>query len=205
MGRSNKARRDERRASRQRRAWLLRGIAALVVVGIIVGMALWIVGAARTSAEVAEVGDTSGEWEFIPTQPAIHIESGEPYEPWNTDPPTSGYHYGDPVQPVRAGFYEEQIVPDENLVHSMEHGYIFLWYDCSQLSETECMEVKDGIQRVIRDTDTYKVVGFPREGMDAPIIATSWGVMAKLQSFDYARLVQFVEQNRENSPEPSAP
>lgn len=205
MGRSNRARREERRASRQRRTWLMRGIAALVVIAILAGIASMVLSSTRSAAAVAEVGDISDEWEIVPTQPAIHIESGDPYEPWNTDPPTSGYHYGDPMQPVRAGFYEEQVAPDENLVHSMEHGYVFLWYDCSQLSDAECVEVKDGIQRVIRDTESYKVVGFPREGMDAPIIATSWGVMYKLQSFDYARLVAFVEENRENSPEPNAP
>lgn len=43
------------------------------------------------------------------------------------NPPTSGDHY---ASWITKGFYEEPRA-DGNIVHSLEHGYIVLWYDCS--------------------------------------------------------------------------
>lgn len=42
------------------------------------------------------------------------------------NPPTSGNHY---PSWISKGFYDEPR-PDGNLVHSIEHGYIIIWYDC---------------------------------------------------------------------------
>jgi hypothetical protein len=108
------------------------------------------------------------------------------------------------MQPTTAGFYDDSI-PDENLVHSLEHGYIILWYDCGQVAEAECDIIKAGLRNVVEETGTYKVVAMPRESMDAPIIAVSWGVMYKQEDLDEDLLVAFVETNREKAPEPNAP
>lgn len=42
--------------------------------------------------------------------------------------PTSGDHY---PSWISKGFYDEPR-PDGNLVHSLEHGYIIIWYDCGK-------------------------------------------------------------------------
>lgn len=42
------------------------------------------------------------------------------------NPPTSGPHYPDWIT---KGFYDTPR-PDGNVVHSQEHGYIIIWYDC---------------------------------------------------------------------------
>lgn len=44
------------------------------------------------------------------------------------NPPTSGDHYSSWIS---KGIYTEPR-SDGNLVHSLEHGYIILWYDCEQ-------------------------------------------------------------------------
>jgi hypothetical protein len=95
-------------------------------------------------------------------------------------------------------------MPDENLVHSLEHGYVILWYDCTQVEESECTRIQDGLRNVISATGTFKVIAMPREGMDAPVIATSWGMMYKQQTFDEGALTAFVEANRNKAPEPMA-
>lgn len=46
---------------------------------------------------------------------------------YNSNPPTSGPHYEDWV---KAGVYSE-VKDDRNLVHSLEHGYIVISYNCS--------------------------------------------------------------------------
>jgi len=54
-----------------------------------------------------------------------HIPIGEKVE-YNSNPPTSGPHFEDWV---RAGIYESE-KDDRNLVHSLEHGYIIMSYNC---------------------------------------------------------------------------
>jgi hypothetical protein len=68
----------------------------------------------------------------VPQQARTHIQVGDAHEPYNTDPPTSGPHAGT----VRAGFYDEAL-PDENLVHNLEHGYVIIGYNCSTLEEAQ--------------------------------------------------------------------
>lgn len=56
-----------------------------------------------------------------------HVPIGEQVD-YNSNPPTSGSHYEDWV---RSGVYD---VPkdDGNLVHSLEHGYVIMSYNCAK-------------------------------------------------------------------------
>lgn len=54
-----------------------------------------------------------------------HIPVGQESK-YNSNPPTSGPHYEDWV---RSGIYEE-VREDRNLVHSLEHGYVIMSYNC---------------------------------------------------------------------------
>jgi len=49
---------------------------------------------------------------------------------YNSNPPTSGPHF--PVW-AKPGAYD-RFISDGYLIHSMEHGYVIIWYDCSKLS-----------------------------------------------------------------------
>ena len=44
------------------------------------------------------------------------------------NPPTSGNHY---ASWIKKGFYDEPRA-DGNLVHSLEHGYVIIWYNCER-------------------------------------------------------------------------
>jgi hypothetical protein len=149
--------------------------------------------------------DGADQWEVVPTQEALHIDGTDgSHEPYNTDPPTSGAHYGNPMTPLAAGFYDTAI-PDENLVHSLEHGYVIIWYDCAQFSEVGCTNAKNVIKSVISSVGTYKVIGVPRENMQTPIALTSWGRLFRLSDANQPQMLAFVKNNREKSPEPAAP
>lgn len=191
-----RAQRKARQEEKRRRQMIYRGLIALVIVAVLGGIAYFVWSSAQPPLG-------SADWIAIPTQEGIHIETGATYEPYNSDPPTSGAHYGDPPQPAPAGFYDTAM-PDENMVHSLEHGYVIIWYDCTQVSEDECTSIKEGLQNVITATNTFKVVAMPREGMDAPIIATSWGMMYTQETLDTDRLIAFVKANRNKAPEPMA-
>ena len=56
-----------------------------------------------------------------------HVDIGTKVD-YKTNPPTSGKHYGDWV---RSGFYSEP-KDDRNLVHSLEHGYVIMSYNCDK-------------------------------------------------------------------------
>lgn len=49
---------------------------------------------------------------------------------YNSNPPTSGSHF--PVW-AKPGVYD-RLISDGYFLHSMEHGYIIIWYDCSRLA-----------------------------------------------------------------------
>ncbi|MEK7188868.1 MAG: DUF3105 domain-containing protein [Patescibacteria group bacterium] len=54
-----------------------------------------------------------------------HVPDGTQVN-YNSNPPTSGSHYGDWT---RAGVYGQPI-SDGHLVHSLEHGYVVISYNC---------------------------------------------------------------------------
>lgn len=49
---------------------------------------------------------------------------------YSSNPPTSGPHF--PVW-AKSGSYD-RLISDGYLIHSMEHGYVVIWYDCSKIS-----------------------------------------------------------------------
>ncbi len=56
-----------------------------------------------------------------------HVPDGTAVE-YNSNPPTSGNHY---AEWTRAGVYANP-VSDGHLVHSLEHGYVILSYNCTK-------------------------------------------------------------------------
>lgn len=54
-----------------------------------------------------------------------HVPIGTEVQ-YNSNPPTSGPHYG---EWTRSGIYNE-VKDDRNLVHSLEHGYVIISYNC---------------------------------------------------------------------------
>ena len=143
----------------------------------------------------------------VPIQGAEHIEVGTAHEPYSSNPPTSGPHY---AQWSEAGFYEQAPL-DENLVHSLEHGYVIISYDCARLTDGDC----DGLKKQIRDamsaggtsqyTNTPKLIAVPRAGMESLLALTSWGHMDTFDQFDRGRILDYVRAFRDQAPEPYAP
>ncbi len=124
-----------------------------------------------------------------------HIEVGASHPPYNSDPPTSGWHYD---TPIRAGFYEEPQA-DEYVVHNLEHGHVVISYDCSKL--TNCEDTKYQLRRLLNAYNGFKVTIVPRTNVDAAIALTAWGWIDKLDSYDEARIRRFIDAWRNRGPE----
>lgn len=193
-----KSRRKELRQKQQRQKQISRlvwgGIGLVLVIAV--GYVLWITFRPSKGQSVEVMSDTS------------HVEEGADPGPYNSDPPTSGRHYASELD---AGFYEEAALerygpyPEGYLVHNLEHGYVIFWYNCSILEEGECAELKVGIKSVMDRANNFKVIGFPRNSIDVPLVMTSWGQMQEFQQFDAGQAYSFVTNNRNKAPEPNAP
>lgn len=68
-----------------------------------------------------------------------HVAIGTEVE-YNSNPPTSGKHYADWI---RSGVYSEP-KDDRNLVHSLEHGYVIMSYNCDK----KVISIKYQVSRV---------------------------------------------------------
>ena len=117
---------------------------------------------------------------------------------YKTFPPTSGDH--NPA-PARYGFYQEA-PPFENLVHSMEHGDIIIYYDPSGISDAQLTELK-GLSKFTYEGSGTQVV--PNTAIESPIVMTAWTKMMKLAVYDIKKMKQFIYDHMFRGPEKLPP
>lgn len=138
---------------------------------------------------------------------ADHVPEGDPIDS-PTDPPTSGSHYGSPLE---AGFYTkespEYLAGDQDgyIVHGHEHGYITFWYNCDLLDEDSCDDLVADIQGVMDEFNGFKLVAVPRPSISVPLVMTGWSQILEFDTFDSQTAERFIRTNRPLAPEPNAP
>jgi hypothetical protein len=193
---SSRERRREAQRRRKRNTNLIIGVIVVVGISLVALLVFNSIGEGPIGESFAASGD--GE----------HVPNGNPLPQYSTNPPTSGPHYANPLP---EGFYDEDSAEARNLpnpqgfiVHSMEHGYVIFWYNCSVLPEGECEPLKEDIRSVMAGYDNYKIIAFPWSGTAEPVVATSWGYQLKMDTWDAGLAAQFIERNRNHSPEPLA-
>lgn len=139
----------------------------------------WILGATAVVALIAlpivlnmtRLANLPGEG--FASQGNTHIALGAAHPPYNSDPPTSGWHT---PQLASWGSYEE-VQPDESLIHNMEDGGVILWYRNGTPEENEAHvvaleDVSQGYRRIVIA---------PRDDMPTTYALTAW---QRLQRFD---------------------
>ena len=122
----------------------------------------------------------------------VHTESIVDYQ---LRPPAGGLH-----NPVwwNCGFYDEAI-PDEHVVHDLEHGAVWLAYS-PDLSDAEVEVIHDLVRA------NPKVIAAPYPGLDVDeaVVATAWARQLRLGSVEDERLAEFVDQYQDGSQAPEA-
>lgn len=185
----------QKRQRNQRLAYLGWGLGAVILLGALV---YFFMNANRPplGAEYATTGAND------------HVAETQPLPPYSSDPPTSGTHYPTWWQ---AGFYDENspevtnfAFPAGYLVHNLEHGYVIFWYNCTLVTTEQCDTLKSDLRSVMDEANDYKVIAFPWSSTDVPVVATSWGRMLKMQTFDSELAAQMIQRNRNHAPEPNA-
>ena len=185
--------RQRKKARKNQLIWGGIGIGILMILGFI-GWTAFRPAAGEAVPIMANAGD--------------HVPEGSDPGPFNSDPPTSGQHYG---QELEAGFYEESDpavqseFPEGYLIHNLEHGYTIFWYNCDLLDEANCSSLKSEIKGVMGELNNFKVIGFPRSSIEAPLVMTSWGRMLPFNTFNADQAHDFIQRNRNRAPEPNAP
>jgi hypothetical protein len=184
--RSAQGRRVDSSGGGSRRAYVIIG---LIVAVFIAGFAALVVLDARQKA----ASTPPGEVQTYDVGPAgQHTQADVDYE---QSPPAGGEH-NDVWQ--NCGYYAEP-VRDENAVHSLEHGAVWITYS-PDLSEDEVERLRD-----IAESQTYILVS-PYEGLPSPVVASAWGKQLSLESAEDPDLERFIGAYRQGpqTPEPGA-
>lgn len=138
-----------------------------------------------------ETIDVAGVEVFEDIEPG-HVQGVVDYE---MTPPAGGPHN---QAWLNCGIYEQPVV-NENAVHSLEHGAVWVTYDPEVLSTGDVETLRDAMP------STYMLLS-PFEGLDSPVVASAWGAQVALDGVDDERLQQFITKYRQspNVPEPGA-
>jgi hypothetical protein len=152
--------------------------------------------ASQPTTSEGPTGPTDGPVRMA-DQGAPHIKPGESHEPYNSNPPTSGWHYDNPSA---AGVYPEPVA-DETLVHNLEHGHVIISYNCANVQGTSCEELKSNLSNLFDLKRGWKIVVVPRPSLDTGIALTAWNVIDKFNTYDQGRIENFITQYRDQGPE----
>ncbi|MFN8595347.1 MAG: DUF3105 domain-containing protein [Anaerolineae bacterium] len=124
--------------------------------------------------------------------PRDHSEAAQTYNPI---PPVGGVHS---ATWLNCGIYD-QPVKNENAVHSLEHGAVWITYrpDLPQASIDKLRSLARGHSHVIVS---------PYPDLTKPIFASAWGLQLPLDDANDARLPVFISRYEQGpqTPEPGA-
>ena len=175
MSRKLQEKQDRRLAEKHRREAQRRAarrgnlitIAVAVVVAAVVGVSIFL-ARAEEDAPVGGAAAAAGCTDVAthPSEGRQHVDDGTDVG-YETSPPTSGNHYENYADP---GFYPDP-VPEEALVHNLEHGQIVIWYrpDAPQ-------DVLADIESLV-EQQPVATLAAPYEDLDEPynFALTAWG------------------------------
>ncbi|WP_237657177.1 DUF3105 domain-containing protein [Agreia sp. COWG] len=181
-------RKAQQRQKRQRLIGIITGsVAAVAVLGLLIG---FVVTSATPKPDPSSIAIDG--LQTYPGLTANHVTTAVDY-PQN--PPVGGDHA---ARWLNCGVYTES-VPNENAVHALEHGAVWVAYDPAQLDEAALERVRSTLP------DSYIVVS-PVDDLDSPIVASAWGAQIALENADDPRLALFIDRfwRSNDAPEPGA-
>jgi hypothetical protein len=185
------ARRQEKVAEFQRKQRIARrnrrfGIAAAIAVPvIIVGLVAWAVvpGWVTPKVDPASI-QIEGLTSFGDSIPATHTQDAVDYQAtYGMNPPAGGAHN---QAWLNCGIYD-QPVPNENAVHDLEHGAVWITYNADEVSGDDLQKLRDSVP------DNFITMS-PYPDLPAPVVASAWNAQVELDGVDDPRLQQFIDK-----------
>lgn len=153
----------------------------------------FLVAAVAFGAWISSQNTREALGEAMPIQGKEHISVGSSHPLYSSNPPTSGWHYG---KAAEWGIYNYEL-PDEQIVHNLEHGGIWISY------KNINGEIKSKLEKIAYQYPK-SVILTPRAKNDSEISLAAWGRLMKLETFDENLIKQFIKNYRNKSPEPLA-
>jgi len=184
----------ERQRTRRRRSrltwWVVGSTAALIVVGLVAASIIFAPPPAPDYSAGGDGADIAGVETF--SNETQHVEGVVDYP---QDPPAGGAHN---QYWLNCGIYDEP-QQNENAVHSLEHGAIWVTYDPEIVAGDDLRTLKAHLPA------SYVILS-PYPGLPSPIALSGWNVQLQLDSADDERIPAFFEEywRSQNVPEPGA-
>lgn len=115
---------------------------------------------------------------------------------YTKNPPVGGNHS---QIVLNCGIYE-QPVPNENVLHSLEHGAVWITYDATKIVAEKLDILRNQVPV------TYGIMS-PYKGLPSPIVISAWGKQLNLSKVDDPKITAFIQKyvgGVGNAPEPGA-
>ena len=195
---------------------LLFGLAALIIVLVVGGIALLAFGNIFTkpqptpnttvqavttkTAPPATTATASVAATAVPNKVVFYTGLSQTHVTGNVSypqsPPVGGAH--NPIW-QNCGIYDQPVV-NENAVHSMEHGAVWITYR-PNLSAAALEQIRAMVR------GKGYIILAPYTGLTSPVVASAWGVQLKPDSGSGPQLADFIATYRQGpqTPEPGAP
>lgn len=179
-------------AKRRRSKLVWWTVGVVVAIGVIAAIVASIVFA-PTTLQPGNGDGSSIEGVETFENTANHVEGTVEYP---QSPPAGGDHN---AVWLNCGIYD-QPVPNENAVHALEHGAVWITYDADAVTGAELDTLRNALP------SSYVVLS-PYEGLDSPIVMSAWNAQLKLDSADDPRVSEFLTAywRNQDAPEPNAP
>lgn len=126
---------------------------------------------------------------YVDYQAATHVTSDQRVA-YNRFPPVGGPHDG--TWANCNGVVYDVGVRDENMVHTLEHGAVWITYDPDLITQDDLNTLTSVV-----DGQPYLTLS-PRPGLDSPISLQAWAHQLKLESAADERVQQFITALRQN-------
>lgn len=121
---------------------------------------------------------------------SVHVRPDERVA-YDQSPPFGGPHDG--YWAACTGTVYPEAVRTENMVHSLEHGAIWIAYDPKRVSGEDLEKLK------LRVENKPYMTMSPYPGLDSPVSLQSWGHQLKVDDVTDERIDQFIAALKRNS------
>lgn len=176
-----------------RRRYRLRRVARLVVVAGSALLVVWFLFVRGGAPDEIRGYDVQGFDLFISESRAgtLHQAESASYE---SRPPVSGSHAPGAAP---CGTYAQPL-PDEQMVHTLEHGGVGILYAL----DAPVKQIRDA-EALVKSFPSH-VFSEPYTGLESPFATVAWGYLMEMDSYDEAAIRDFVEAFRAGGDAPEA-
>jgi len=125
-------------------------------------------------------------------QPEVILEPEESHPEYNTNPPTSGWHYDLGPEEIIWG-RQDQSLDEETQVSYLKQGGVIIQYNCPE----GCPDIVEPLNTLI-NRYPENVILAPQPSIESTIAITSWGYIDTIDGFDETRIESFIQKHAGN-------